>query len=492
MAARGLMIQGTGSDCGKSLIVAGLCRAYARRGLEVRPFKAQNMSNNAAVAAAADGGEGEIGRAQALQARAAGVEPHVDMNPVLLKPESERRAQIVVSGRAVGRADAREYARIRGGLRGPVLDAFRRLASDSDLVLAEGAGSASEINLRAGDIANMGFAEDADLPVVLVADVDRGGVVAAVAGTRLVLPRRDAVRLRGYVVNRFRGDPSLFEPAVAALDRLAAMPCLGIVPWFDGASALPAEDSMALEAAGPAESARVAVPRFPRISNFDDLDPLAGALGVRFVAPGSALPGDADLVVLPGSKNTRADLAFLRAQGWDIDLRAHCRRGGMILGLCGGYQMLGRRIADPDGVEGGAGESRGLGMLDVETVLTADKVTRRIGTSDGLTGYEIHTGRTWGPDLGRPFLRLDGRPEGAVSADGTVFGTYCHGLFASDRFRDGFLARLGEHRRFAYERQVDATLDALADHLEAHLDLRRLLELSRPVDCGRGPGVGVG
>ncbi len=475
MTARALMVQGTGSDAGKSLIVAGLCRAWARRGFRVRPFKAQNMSNNAAVTPEG----GEIGRAQALQARAAGVAPHVDMNPVLLKPESELGAQVVLAGRAVGRADAKDYACLKGSLLEGALDAFHRLSADADLVLVEGAGSASEINLREGDIANMGFAEAAGLPVVLIADIDRGGVIAAIAGTRHVLAPADAARLCGYIVNKFRGDPALFDPAVPALERLAGLPCLGVLPWFEDARKLPAEDSMALEADRlETGHPRAAAFRYPRIANFDDLDPLAGEIGVRFVAPGEALPGDIDLAVLPGSKNTRSDLAFLFEQGWDIDIRAHLRRGGRVLGLCGGFQMLGRLVSDPDGVEGPPGSSAGLGLLDIETVLTGEKRTVPVRTADGLTGYEIHTGRSSGPGLARPFLHLDGRPEGAVSDDGLVFGTYCHGLFANDGFRERFLARMGAERKRAYEAEIDAVLDRLADHLEAHLDLDRLLALA--------------
>ena len=469
------MVQGTGSDAGKSLIVAGLCRAWARRGLRVRPFKPQNMSNNAAVTPEG----GEIGRAQALQARAAGVAPHTDMNPVLLKPESERGAQLVLAGRAVGRADASEYARLKAGLLEGALAAFRRLAAGADLVLVEGAGSASEINLRRGDIANMGFAEAAGLPVALVADIDRGGVIAAIAGTRQVLPPADAARLCGYIVNKFRGDPALFAPAVPALERLCGLPCLGVVPWFEEARKLPAEDSMALEAARPlAGPPRIAAFRYPRIANFDDLDPLAGEAGVRFIGPGEALPGGIDLAVLPGSKNTRADLAFLRGQGWDIDIRAHLRRGGRVLGLCGGFQMLGRSVSDPEGVEGPPGSSAGLGLLDIDTVLAAEKRTLPVRTADGLAGYEIHMGRSAGPALARPFLHLDGRPEGAVSEDGLVFGSYCHGLFANDAFRERFLARMGMERRRAWDAEIDAALEGLASHLEAHLDLGRLLALA--------------
>jgi adenosylcobyric acid synthase len=479
-----LMVQGTGSDVGKSLLVSGLCRLFARRGLAVRPFKPQNMSNNAAVTA--DGGE--IGRAQALQARACGVAPHSDMNPVLLKPETETGAQVVVRGRVVGHARAGAFQAMKPGLLPAVLDSFRRLGASADLVLVEGAGSAAEVNLRAGDIANMGFAEAADLPVILVGDIDRGGVIAALVGTWELLPPAERARLKGYVVNRFRGDPALFHPATAIVAARTGLPCLGIVPWFAEAARLPAED-----AAGLADRARrppvpsggpaihVAVPLLGRIANFDDLDPLAAEPDVRLslIPPGQPLPGDADLVVLPGSKSTIADLAFLRAQGWDIDLAAHLRRGGRVIGLCAGYQMLGRAIADPLGVEGPPGSQiAGLGLLDVSTAMAGDKVLRAVAGTDAhglpVTGYEMHMGRTEGPDTARPFLTLAGRPDGAVSADGRVMGCYLHGLFASDPWRAALLARLRPGRTadaLAYDPMVDAVLDRLADHLETHLDI---------------------
>ncbi|CAA7611330.1 Cobyric acid synthase [Candidatus Terasakiella magnetica] len=480
-----VMLQGTGSDVGKSLLAAGLCRLFTRQGLKVRPFKPQNMSNNAAVTA--DGGE--IGRAQALQARACGVPPVSDMNPVLLKPQSETGAQVVVQGKVLASASARDYYALKPTLLPRVLESFERLAAEAELMVIEGAGSAAEVNLRAADIANMGFAEAADVPVVLVADIDRGGVIAAIVGTHALLPASERARLKGYVINRFRGDPALFAPAVEIIARHTGLACLGIIPWFADAALLPAEDAASLSGrSGGAGSIHIAVPRLSRIANFDDFDPLAAEPDVRLdmIAPGRPLPGDCDLVILPGSKSTIADLAFLRQQGWDVDLAAHLRRGGAVLGICAGYQMLGRRITDPLGVEGPAGSSiPGLGLLDVETVMAGDKVlTETEGTDQSglaVRGYEMHMGRTDGPDTARPLLRLRGQPDGARSADGLVSGCYLHGLFASDAFRASFLAERAPGRRggLAYEVQVEAVLDRLADHLERHMDVAALRALAR-------------
>ena len=486
MSARALMFQGTGSDVGKSLIVAGLARALANRGFNVRPFKPQNMSNNAAVTA--DGGE--IGRAQALQARAARTPASVHMNPVLLKPQSEVGAQIVVQGRVLGAAKAAEYQSIKPELLPAVLDSFARLKAEADVILVEGAGSASEINLRANDIANMGFARAANLPVVLIGDIDRGGVIASLVGAKAVIDAADAALIHGFVVNKFRGDPVLFASGMAAIARHTGWEALGLVPFFPEARLLPAEDALALDAARavkPRARMRVAVPILPHIANFDDLDPLDAepAVDVVRVRRGAALPGDADLVILPGSKATIADLVALRDAGFHIDIAAHLRRGGAVLGLCGGYQMLGRMIRDSSGVEGPPGDCEGLGLLDVETALSGEKRLEPVrGTSfDGapFAGYEMHMGVTEGPDRARPFGKLsDGSPEGAVSADGRVVGTYVHGLFADDRQRAAWLARFcAGGASVAYEAQVEGTLDRLAEHLVRHIDLDRLLTLAR-------------
>jgi adenosylcobyric acid synthase len=484
--ARRLMFQGTGSDVGKSLIVAGLARAFRRRGLKVAPFKPQNMSNNAAVSV--DGGE--IGRAQALQARAAGVAPTVHMNPVLLKPQSEIGVQVVVQGRVMGAAKEREYQAWKPGLMAAVKDSFAVLSAETDIVLVEGAGSASELNLRANDIANMGFARAMDCPVVLIGDIDRGGVIAQIAGTKLVLDEADAKMVQGFIVNKFRGDPTLFAEGMATIERLSGWPALGLVPYFTDARLLPAEDSFALERPRPAGGGRikVVVPILPHIANFDDLDPLGlePDVSLMMIRAGAPLPAVADLVILPGSKATLADLkAFIEA-GWDIDVKAHVRRGGRVLGLCGGYQMLGRRVVDPEGAEGPAGEMAGLGLLDVETILIGDKrlshVAGRSAISNApFSGYEMHIGRTEGPDRARPLLILDGgRYEGAVSANGLVAGAYVHGLFGDDAQRRDWLERLGgDASNLVYEAAVERALDDLAAHLEENLDLDRLLSLAR-------------
>jgi adenosylcobyric acid synthase len=483
---RALMFQGTGSNVGKSLIVAGLARALIKRGLRVRPFKPQNMANNAAVTP--DGRE--IGRAQALQARAAGVAPCVDMNPVLLKPQSEIGAQVVVHGKVLGSANAAAYQGIKQQLLPVVLDSFARLKREADIVLVEGAGSASEINLRANDIANMGFARAADVPVVVIGDIDRGGVIASLVGTQAVLDPDDAALVVGFLVNKFRGDPALFASGLTAIAKATGWASLGLLPFFADAHHLPAEDTLALEVAparGVAGKVVIAVPILPYIANFDDLDPLEAepAVHLERVRPGSALPGTADLIILAGSKATIADLGALRQHGFDIDIAAHLRRGGMLLGLCGGYQMLGRSVADPDGTEGACATVAGLGLLDVETVLHGDKSLRLISgrTAEGAAfrGYEMHTGITRGPDCARPFARLaDGSADGAMSADGRVIGTYVHGLFADESQRSALLSRLGAGPAVIdYEARLETTLDRLAAHIAAHVDLDRLLTLAR-------------
>jgi adenosylcobyric acid synthase len=490
MAARVLMFQGTGSDVGKSLIVAGLCRLLANRGLSVRPFKPQNMSNNAAVTAEG----GEIGRAQALQARAARVAPSVDMNPVLLKPQSEVGSQIVVQGRVVGTAKAREYQTRKPQLMAYVLDSYTKLREQCDIVLVEGAGSASEVNLRANDIANMGFARAVDAPVILIGDIDRGGVIASLCGTATVIDPDDAKLIAGFIVNKMRGDPSLFASGMNFVAERTGWAPIGLVPHFRDAHRLPAEDVYGLEAspasapgqAGP--RLRIVVPVLPHIANFDDLDPLRLEPGVELVLlrNGAPLPADTDLVILPGSKATIADLAALRAFGWDADIIAHHRRGGRVLGLCGGYQMLGHSVSDPDGIEGPPGSIEGLGLIAVTTELAGDKSLvavkgRTVADDVAVAGYEMHIGRTVGEATQRPLLRLDdGRLDGAISADGRVAGTYLHGFFADDAQRAAWLARLGAPpSSLAYEALVEQTLDALAAHLETNLDVEKLLSLAR-------------
>ena len=482
------MLQGVGSNVGKSLLTAGLARAYAKRGLAVRPFKPQNMSNNAAVTE--DGGE--IGRAQALQARAARVPASVHMNPVLLKPQSDIGAQVIVQGKVAGNADARAYHHLKPSLMPAVLESFAHIGQDADLVLVEGAGSPAEVNLRQGDIANMGFAEATATPVILIADIERGGALAAIVGTCALLEASERALLKGYVINKFRGDPALFDGAHGIIEGQCGLSSLGVVPYLAEASKLPAEDSVDLDShprpAAADAAIRIAVPRLPRIANFDDLDPLIAEADVALdmVEPGRALPGDADLVLIPGSKATLADLAYLRDQGWDIDIAAHVRRGGWVLGLCGGYQMLGERITDDAGIEGPAGEAAGLGLLAISTTLAPAKRLANVAATDiqsgaALRGYEMHMGMSSGPDRARPMFELaGGRNDGACSENGRVQGCYLHGLFADDEYRRAFLGRLKQRNTggVAYERGIEAALDAIAAALEGCLDLDRLLEIA--------------
>ncbi|MEQ8165677.1 MAG: cobyric acid synthase, partial [Alphaproteobacteria bacterium] len=461
---RAIMIMGTGSDVGKSLIVAGLCRAFANRGLAVAPFKPQNMSNNAAVTS--DGGE--IGRAQALQAKAARQQPTTLMNPVLLKPEKDTGSQVVIRGQRVASMSARDYFKNRSQFMPAVLDAFKLLAAQNDLVIVEGAGSASEINLRDGDIANFGFAQAAKIPVILVGDIHRGGVIASLVGTFAVIDPADADLIAATLVNKFHGDPTLFDAGKTFVQTRTSRPCLGVVPHFPAAGRLPAEDVLALENIEQNRGETViAVPRLARIANFDDLDPLRAEPGVRLVIvqPGQPIPREAKLVILPGSKATRADLDFLRQQGWDIDLAAPSRSGRQVLGICGGYQMLGTSVADPDGIEGKPGQTQGLGHLDIATRLEGGKQLRletatHAASGLPLTGYHMHMGVSTGPETARPFAHVDGAPEGARSADGKIMGTYLHGLFAADAFRRQFLANLGisTDPLLDFDRLIDQTL----------------------------------
>ncbi len=488
--ARAIMLQGTGSDVGKTVLVAGLCRAARNRGLEVRPFKPQNMSNNAAVADLPDRtGGGEIGRAQWLQAIACGVAPTVHMNPILLKPQSETGSQIIAQGKVVGHAKARDYQAMKPKLMDVVLDSWRQVGVGADIVIVEGAGSPAEINLRPRDIANMGFATRANVPVLLVGDIDRGGVIASIAGTHLILPEGDREMIAGYLINKFRGDVSLFDDGLRVIEKFTGWRCFGVVPWLRAAAMLPSEDSVVLErlVSGERRALKVAVPMLPRIANFDDLDPLRAEprVEVVFVPPGERLPADAGLVVIPGSKSTIGDLIEFRKNGWDADLAAHRRRGGHVAGICGGYQMLGRLVRDPEGLEGSVRETEGLGLLDVETVMEPEKTVRNVSARSlhfdtPLSGYEIHLGRTYGPDCVRPATAIDGVADGASSADGKVFGTYLHGLFGADLFRARFLESLGvRDGGMDYRAEVERALDEIAAELETHLDCDAIFAAAR-------------
>ncbi|WP_025899671.1 cobyric acid synthase [Sneathiella glossodoripedis] len=492
-----LMIQGTGSDVGKSLLVAGIARALVNRGLSVAPFKPQNMSNNAAVTVEG----GEVGRAQALQARAARVPLSNHMNPILLKPQSDIGAQVVVQGHMVKSADAREYQEIKRTLLPHSLDSFNRLKNKYDFVIIEGAGSPAEVNLRKNDIANMGFAEAADIPVILAGDIDRGGVIAQIVGTHALLSASEKKRVQGYIVNKFRGDLTLFDDGLKITTAKTGWQSMGVVPFFNAAKKLPPEDAFSIEPSTRAlkdvhnwnseeksPTIHIAVPIFSRIANFDDFDPLRSEPGVKLimVSAGEPIPGNSDLVILPGSKSTIADMRFLKDQGWDIDIKAHLRRGGKLLGICGGYQMLGKVIRDPDGIEGSTRKIEGLGLLDFETTMSGNKKLLQengthIPSQCVVNGYHMHLGECRGEALKHPFLRLQSGPDGCQSADGSIMGTYLHGLFANDEFRLSFLNELKPHTRRVrhFETEIENTLDQLSQHLEKHLDIDRMLEIAQ-------------
>jgi adenosylcobyric acid synthase len=483
MKPKAFMLMGTGSDVGKSLVAAGLCRAFSKRGLNVMPFKPQNMSNNAAVTS--DGGE--IGRAQALQALAARQASTVHMNPVLLKPETTTGAQVIVQGKRAATMTARDFFKNRQQFMPAIVESFQILARQADLVIVEGAGSPAEVNLRDGDLANMGFAKAVNIPAFLVGDIHRGGVIASIIGTLAVLDAEDKARIKGFLINKFHGDTALFDAGKTYIEATAHIPCLGIIPHFANARNLPAEDAVALEEALASDSGacKIAVLRLPRIANFDDLDPLRlePGVSVQFMELGQAIPGDTNLVIIPGSKSTIADFTALKAAGWDIDLKAHVRRGGRVLGLCGGYQMLGQKIHDPQRLEGPTQSVDGLGLLNIETTLLPEKTLTRVkarhaGGHD-IEGYEIHLGSSAGPDCARPFARIGQHDDGATSADGLVIGTYIHGCFSSDGFRRNFLQSLGaQTSNLVFEQRIETTLDELAAHLENHVNLDLLLALA--------------
>lgn len=481
MTTHALMIQGTGSDAGKSTLVAALCRVLHRRGVRVAPFKPQNMALNSAVTV--DGGE--IGRAQAVQAQACGLEPHTDMNPVLLKPHSDTGAQVIIHGRAVTNLDAVTYHHYKPRAMTAVLESWARLRAQYDAILVEGAGSPAEINLRERDIANMGFAETVDCPVVLVADIDKGGVFAQIVGTLQLLSDSERARVRGFIINRFRGDLALLQPGLDWLEQYTGKKVFGVLPYLHDLH-LEAEDGLGDRLhwnANAVDKITVAVPLLPRISNHTDFDALRlhPQVELHFVPPGESIPS-CDLIILPGSKSVRDDLAFLRSQQWDAQLRRHLRYGGRVLGICGGFQMLGAAIHDPYGIEGTAGSSDGLGLLDVQTTLAAEKQLLRVQghlafTDAAVSGYEIHCGVSHGAALQQPACVLAGRNDGAISTDGQVMGTYLHGLFDTPAACDALLHWAGLHEACSpdYPALRAAQLDRLADAAEQHLDLAALL-----------------
>ncbi len=480
-----LMIQGCGSDVGKSVLVAGLCRLLANRGHRVRPFKSQNMSNNAAVTV--DGGE--IGRSTALQAMACRVAPSSDMNPVLLKPQSDLGAQLIVQGQRVGVLNAKDHGRDKRPLLRLAVESYRRLERECDWIVVEGAGSPAETNLRAHDIANMGFAHEVDLPVVLVGDINRGHVIASLVGAHAVLDAADRARIRGFVINKFRGDESLFAEGLATIRSRTGWQSLGIVPWLPTAARLPAEDAVPLEqasrSAGGGDRVKIAVLLLPHIANFDDFDPLQQepAVDLVYIRPGQPLPLDAQLVIIPGSKTTISDLAFVRSCGWEHDLHAYVRRGGRLLGICAGYQMLGSAIHDPLCIEGPQQSIPGLGLMGVVTIMEPRKVLRDVSgvemhTGARIHGYEMHLGSVSGSN-GRPMVHFDdGTYDGAVSADGRIAGCHVHGLFQSTEYRAALLASLGaQSARNDHSSRVHAALDEIAATLEEVLDVDAMVRI---------------
>jgi adenosylcobyric acid synthase len=487
MNAQTLMIQGTTSDAGKSMLVTALCRWLARQRIRVAPFKPQNMALNSVVTA--DGGE--IGRAQAVQARAAGLAPHTDMNPVLLKPNTDKNAQIIIHGHAIANMDACGFHDYKSVALKAVLESYARLAERYEAIIVEGAGSPAEINLRANDIANMGFAEAVDCPVILIADIDRGGVFAHLVGTLALLSESEQARIQGFVINRFRGDIALLQSGLDWLEHYTGKPVLGVLPYLQGLH-LEAEDALPQTAALSLSSAqkklRVIVPALPRISNHTDFDPLRlhSQVNLQFIGPGQTIP-PADLIILPGSKSVRADLDWLREQGWESAIRRHLRYGGKLMGICGGFQMLGKRIHDPHGLEGNAGSAQGFAFFDMETTLQSDKLLRNMqGTlfanEAAVTGYEIHAGVTAYHRHYQPAIHLTDHDDGAISADGLILGTYLHGVFESSSACSELLAWAGLNGQAQaqapdYHATCDAAINRLADCVDEYLDTAQLYRL---------------
>ncbi|HIF9384884.1 TPA: cobyric acid synthase [Photobacterium damselae] len=476
-----IMVQGTTSDAGKSVLVAGLCRVLARKGIAVAPFKSQNMALNSAVTQ--DGGE--IGRAQAVQAQACRIEPTVDMNPVLLKPNTDIGAQVIVQGKALADMDAVGYHNYKKVVMGPIMDSFAKLQAQYQTVVIEGAGSPAEINLRENDVANMGFAEKADVPVIIIADIDRGGVFAHLYGTLALLSESEQNRVKGFVINRFRGDIKLLESGLDWLEQKTGKPVLGVLPYLHGLM-LEAEDAINSQQVESTtdQPLRVAVPVLTRVSNHTDFDPLRmhPQVNLMLVGKGEPLP-PCDLVIIPGTKNVRDDLAYLKEQGWDQQIQRHLRLGGKLMGICGGYQMLGQTIADPLGIEGKAGESQGLGYLDVTTVLEQEKQLKQVsGTlmlpnqaSVPVRGYEIHAGVTIGVQVDAP-IQLESGLDGQLGVDNQVFGTYLHGIFERQEACDAILSWAGLEATQTpdFDQIREQGIDRVADTIEQYLDLEAL------------------
>ncbi len=480
-----LMIQGTTSDAGKSALVTGLCRVLRRRGIRVAPFKPQNMALNSAVTS--DGGE--IGRAQALQAQACGLEPHTDMNPVLLKPNSDTGAQVIIHGKALSTMEAQDYHAYKRIAKQAALESYRRLIQQYEVVIVEGAGSPAEINLRENDIANMGFAEAVDCPVLLVADIDRGGVFAHIVGTLALLSTSEQARIKGTIINRFRGDISLLQPGLDWLVSRIDRPVVGVLPYLHGLH-LEAEDAINAHNHydDNAELLRIIVPVLPRISNHTDFDPLRlhPQVDLQFIGPGQTIP-PADLIILPGSKNVVMDLTFLREHGWESAIQKHLRYGGKLIGICGGFQMLGQAIHDPLHIESSTESIRGLGLLDFATTLEPEKRLKRcegrlVLGSAPVSGYEIHAGISTGPALNNPLVNIAGQDDGVISDDGQIIGTYLHGLFESSEACRTLLvwAGLKQAKTIDYHALREEGINRMADAIEQHLDLEVIDVLLNP------------
>lgn len=486
-----IMFQGTGSSVGKSLIVAGLCRLFYRKGISVAPFKPQNMSNNAAATI-----EGkEIGRAQALQAIASNIEPSSLNNPILLKPQNDSGSQLIINGEYQETVSGSDYQKLKGRLIKFVIDSYNTLSSNHDLILVEGAGSPAEINLRKGDIANMGFATELGIPTLIIGDIDRGGVIASIVGTNVILSEKDKNNIVGFIINKFRGDASLFENGIQEIQKRTSWDFYGLVPFYNDACYLPAEDSHDLDkvlinSIDPSHNINIAIPIMNKISNFDDLDPLRIQKNINlvFIRPNEALPEDTDIVLLIGSKSTIKDMLELKANGWDKQIINCHKKGGIIIGLCGGYQMLGKMIHDPEKIESSQSKCQGLGLLDITTIMKKDKIVnkvsgRHIQTDSSINGYEIHLGQTEGPDCSQPLFYLNGRFDGATSMDKRVYGTYLHGFFHNKELIQ-WLYRLlnkeiGNSQIIDYEKHLNKNLDNLSDHLEKCIDWEQVLKTSK-------------
>lgn len=505
-----IMFMGTGSDVGKSLIVSGLCRLFANKNINVAPFKSQNMSNNAAVAQIFNLENqvltremGEIGRAQWLQAKAAKIPPATNMNPILLKPENEIGSQVIINGKKFKSLKAREYYQYKPEFLSTILESYKSLKNQYEMILVEGAGSPAETNLRKNDIANMGFAEKINIPVILIGDIDRGGVIASLVGTYEVMSPADRHQVKGFIINKFRGDVTLFDDAITEIENRTGWKNFGVIPHFQDAHLLPAEDSVALEKPQKSmpkpikngqktskndqkqpknvQKTRILALKMPHIANFDDLDPLSQHPNIDLKMISSGVLPDADLIILPGSKSTIADLEYLYAQGWDIDLKSHARKGGKILGICGGFQMLGKSITDPDLLEGNKQTIEALGLLDIKTEIKGEKSTKLVQHKN-FSAYEIHIGETTGNDQQNPMLTLAEKQFGACSEDGNIMGSYLHGVFSNDQFRNDFLTNLNTEKTDQnYNKIIEKTLDNLAIHLENHIDIKSMQELSKDI-----------